>query len=568
MHAIQKAEQFGTWQCKKFRSRIFNRHYAISGELARGFLRNAKSASALQYVAVVDSNANGNRWLRAVDAKLSMHGEGSRSIVLDADDVDNMAKVIALNTKRAIDALLLKGDFTKAIDAVRQRIATYGLPWEEEDIAPTAKNKAKKEEKKRDEQWKKLVRACDPIWWRHQLRTWYRRKVEGVLREAGSVSKRTAPYVSDWALQQWRCSQVANREILAGLFAESDQGDQLSLLECSDASVSNPVNRRNELMVRVRGMEEVAQALDLTGLLLTLTAPSKYHAYHVTGEENQKFNGATPREVMNYLNGVWARIRSEWQRNDIKAYGLRVAEPHHDGTPHFHFLLFVSENQSIYAWQIFEEHAMREDGDERGAREHRCDCVRIDPKKGSAAGYVAKYIAKNIDGYGFKEAEADNEAGVPAITGALRARAWASIWGVRQFQQVGSVSVTVYRELRRLDIASLLEPEEVQACIAAADAGDWAAFTHAMGGAWIKRKEQLLKPLYQLTQKTGKYGEALQKILGVALRKYLAGYKIEFCENYQLISRIKIWVVRPDWELAQRRKRKVIEQIDSARIAA
>lgn len=42
--------------------------------------------------------------------------------------------------------------------------------------------------------------------------------------------------------------------------------------------------------------------------------------------------------------------------------------------------------------------AFQEDGNEAGARENRVKFVGINPAKGSATGYVAKYICKNIDG--------------------------------------------------------------------------------------------------------------------------------------------------------------------------
>ena len=68
------------------------------------------------------------------------------------------------------------------------------------------------------------------------------------------------------------------------------------------ASVANPEIRRHELMVRMRGFEDMAQEQGKLGLFLTLTAPSSYHAWRVGKQDkaktyqNEDFNNATPTE--------------------------------------------------------------------------------------------------------------------------------------------------------------------------------------------------------------------------------------------------------------------------------
>lgn len=157
-------------------------------------------------------------------------------------------------------------------------------------------------------------------------------------------------------------------------------------------------------------------------------------------------------------------------------------------------LLFVEPKHYEEMIAVMREYSLKEDSEETGASVHRFTEVKIDPKKGSATGYIAKYISKNIDG-------GDLDCGVHGedpLEAAARVDAWAACWGIRQFQQLGGCSVTVWRELRRLkDMQGL--PELAKEIIEAADKGDWKTFTQKMGGVFNVRKEQVFKPYYALS---------------------------------------------------------------------
>ena len=327
-----------------------------------------------------------------------------------------------------------------------------------------------------------LARLACPLWWTRALIRRHDRETEHFSIQVGVVRKGVQAYCSNALLDRVLQRHASAMAMMASWEAVSDEGDTLPLLDVLKGSTANPEVRRAELMVRMRGFEHYANEQDHVARFYTLTCPSKFHRYSGSAL-NPHYQNATPKEAQAYLCSVWARIRASLKRDGLNVYGFRVAEPHHDACPHWHLLLFMAPEHADAVTATLQHHALLEDGDEPGAAEHRFKVEAIDLAKGSATGYLAKYISKNIDGFGVGT---DEETGEDAGDSARRVRAWASVWGIRQFQQVGGAPVGVWRELRRLDMApdGLLEDARQ-----AADAGDWAAYLHLQGGADANRKD-------------------------------------------------------------------------------
>ncbi|OXR99801.1 replication endonuclease [Shewanella algae] len=355
-----------------------------------------------------------------------------------------------------------------------------------------------------------INRAKDEQWWRRKLKTKHIREGETLSRRYNQVNRAKGIYISNLGLGKIRHRWQENQSFLESTLATNEHGYSASLAELSSLNVSNPSIRRQELMVRTRGFEECSKAMGHQALFITLTCPSKYHrSLSKSGSKNPNWNGATPLDGQQYLRRTFERIRAALGNQDIGIFGFRVAEPHHDGTPHWHLLLFVEPNQAQALLKVFRRYAFEEDGNEPGAAKHRLKVEEIDPSKGSATGYIAKYISKNIDGEGIDQ----DLYGKDAKDSAIRVRAWASLWGIRQFQQLGGASVTVWRELRRMDAIKAAELDWIESIRQCADQGDWQGYTEQMGGVFCKRQEQVIRPLYEQVQEAKQNPEAIPETI-------------------------------------------------------
>lgn len=349
-------------------------------------------------------------------------------------------------------------------------------------------------------------------WWTRQARVIQARALETEARRQGYTNLKRGRYVSDFTVRRRLQQKQRNRELLECLEAVNESGQAYTLAELAALGVANPALRRMELMARIGGFERLAARTELfVPMFYTVTCPSKYHSHHHTGAMNEKWNGTTPRQAQEYLQSVWARVRAAWDKAGIRAFGFRCVEPHHDGCPHWHLILWFRPGQQDKATLIFRHYALLEDGNEPGAQERRFTPVKIDTSKGTAAGYVVKYVSKNIDGHGV---ECDSY-GRDAVESAMRIEAWASTWGIRQFQQIGGPSVTVWRELRRARDEYLLDDEEFKRIQDAANNGDWSAFTELMGGPDVARSEMPIRAHMVCRVTRNDYNEIVMQIVGV-----------------------------------------------------
>ena len=385
-----------------------------------------------------------------------------------------------------------------------------------------------------------LLRMMAPEWWRVRLKGRRDLMREHMAIAVGQVQKAASSYVSRSTLGEWAEQKKRNREFFKAFDLENEEtGERVSMADMVNGSNANPAIRRCELMVRMRGFEDIAKEKGYVGEFYTITAPSKYHSVHSGGGFVEQWNGANPRDTQKYLCRVWAKARAAIARAGISVFGFRVVEPHHDGTPHWHMLLFTLAADLKPLRRILHKYACAEDKQELRtfkARKARFHFKTIDESKGSATGYIAKYISKNIDGYAL-DGEKDEETGENLRDMAKAVSAWASRWRIRQFQQIGGAPVTVWRELRRLRGQQLDNPQ-MDAVLAAADvAVDWAAYTEAQGGPLVARADLVVRLAYDITEQGHAYAEDVQRVAGV--------YSPRLGEASRVCTRLVQWKVVP-----------------------
>ena len=447
-------------------------------------------------------------------------------------DIDSTDSAICAEAERIAEkamefaglyrALKLEGELTLTRGAMGRVALAHG-------ITPPIENPGKADHV---QDGPAVARMSDPLWWRRQLRKVHGRQVEAAAIELERVHKERDKYASNETVYRRAQQNERNAAALEATTATNGQLNadgtlrEWTLAELAAKGPANKSIRRAELMTRIAGFERISLDMGHVGIFLTITCPSRMHKMRtVSGGhvvKNTKYDHTRPDEAQRYLGKVWARIRAKNHRQDIGIYGFRIAEPQHDGTPHWHCLVFLAPGHVDQFRSNVLRYALADSGDERGATEHRVDWKPIDHGRGSAAGYIAKYVAKNIDGFKLDtDLCGGSELVMDGVQTAHRVEAWATTWGIRQFQQIGGPPVGPWRELRRIkdmpadaprhlveahQAVNRFEDAESQLFKAAA----WDRYVAAQGGVFCGRGYRVRVTMQKPAEGnlSGRYGEA------------------------------------------------------------
>lgn len=94
-------------------------------------------------------------------------------------------------------------------------------------------------------------------------------------------------------------------------------------------------------------------------LLVTITLPGEYHATRCQGgvvTRNPMYDPwRTPRYAAWRLRMTWLYIQARLARWGVEVWGMYLVQPHHDGTPHMHVLVYCDAEHEPMARSVIRD---------------------------------------------------------------------------------------------------------------------------------------------------------------------------------------------------------------------
>jgi len=222
-------------------------------------------------------------------------------------------------------------------------------------------------------------------------------------------------------------------------------------------------------------MEEIAKEKHFNFTFLTITLPSIFHP--LPGNQSQKYDGKTPQEAIDKINGYWKLVRARLSNLGLKfgdnLFGIQVLECQKDTTLHLHSVIWHTDNKKM----IDEIHqailSIR-----KGIEEEKIIDIKLNNGKARASTYLFKYVLKTTTTYkdDFKEKDEDNINDNDTLNdNAIRNMACRHLYGIRAFNFFGLKGIiTKFNFLVRhhRSYKNYL-PKEIKSCF---DNGDMYSF--------------------------------------------------------------------------------------------
>ncbi|MDK2061816.1 replication endonuclease [Aliarcobacter butzleri] len=165
----------------------------------------------------------------------------------------------------------------------------------------------------------------------------------------------------------------------------------ISLKDLVISANHNPDRYYALIQNRINTLTNEAKGNGLEAIFITLTLPSEFHKMKMDKQtntliKNPKYNDISPKEAVKYLTKMYSRLRHDRSLKELtkdERIYFRVNEPHKDGTPHTHILLFIPKSNVNRVVTAFKR-----------LFDNKANDIQTDIK--NATSYIMKYINKTL----------------------------------------------------------------------------------------------------------------------------------------------------------------------------
>jgi hypothetical protein len=332
----------------------------------------------------------------------------------------------------------------------------------------------------------------------------------------GRKQHRRPEYADDWTLSRFYGQVEANENWAA----DHDIIDEAGVRVPLDVVIRNAdAARRSQWYAMTLGLAERAKRERMIAVFVTCTLPGQYHANPAKGanSHNPEFSPTVGAEE---LCRRWSRVRARFQKSGVRYFGIRTIEPHSDGTPHYHFQLWVAPDDYQAFFDALDDHF--NDG-----RRIPTAALKIKIWKGkgaaAAASYVMHYVMKALH---------RPRSDVPESAQLDRARAWMKHVGVRRIALIGLAKGAMGRWQAAYRLVRETEPQtcsQTRKLVRAMRKRQWASAL-ALAGAF--RDQEVYVTVTETVE--NRWGDPVKKTVAWAVAS---------TGEIALFRRPKIWVI-------------------------
>jgi len=242
--------------------------------------------------------------------------------------------------------------------------------------------------------------------------------------------------------------------------------DNSRAFSMKDIVVKSKENSVWEALERGNALNKICKENNWKAASITLTCPAFMH------HSSRNWDGSTPIEQQRHLQKCFVKFRSALSALGIEEgddwLALKAAEPHLDGTVHWHLCVIASmKNMKVISELLRKYYLEEHHPEERGARQRRVkfEVAKDGEDSKKITAYAAKFaLISNLPEVLHKTEEHVNNA--------RRYAAWRKRWGIRGFSFCGLAPVGLWRECR----SRYYDSNEEMNLVKYAQAGDYFKF--------------------------------------------------------------------------------------------